>query len=239
MGWFRADVFGARVLFTDRHGGVSAPPYSSLNLTTGGDDPAESVVENRRRALGALGLSGTWVPMRQVHGAAVVDAGSIDGAAPAEADAVVVIDPKHVGAVLTADCAPVALVGPGGVAAVHAGWPGLLAGVVEASAEALRASGVEPRRALLGPCIRPCCYEFGEDKLADFEDRFGPAVRASTAQGTPALDIPAAAAAALRAAGVVHVSDLGICTSCSPAYFSYRRDGDPTGRQALLVGRRP
>jgi copper oxidase (laccase) domain-containing protein len=145
--------------------------------------------------------------------------------------------------VMTADCAPIALVAldardntARAIGVVHAGWQGLLAGVVEAGVAALRALHDGPVRAWLGPCIHAGRYEFGEDALAPLVERFGPAVAARTEWGTPALDVPAAVQVALREVGVAPVTDVGVCTAGSADHFSHRRDG-VTGRQAVVVVR--
>jgi copper oxidase (laccase) domain-containing protein len=152
-----------------------------------------------------------------------------------EADAAVTTVPGLPLVVLTADCAPIALCAGNAVGVVHAGWPGLLAGVVGAGVDALRAADPEaPVRAVLGPCVHPGRYEFGVDDLATLVDRFGPDVAARTDDGRPALDIPAAVRLALAAAGVVDVVDVDVCTSASADHFSHRRDGT-TGRQALIA----
>ncbi|TML92522.1 MAG: polyphenol oxidase family protein [Actinobacteria bacterium] len=174
-------------------------------------------VQARRRAV--VDLPWTW--LRQAHGedAAVTDR---SGCALA---------------VLTADCAPVALLGSNGVVGVaHAGWRGLVAGVLERAVEVMRAAGAGDVHALLGPCIRPGCYEFGADDLAQVARRLGDGVRGTTSTGAPALDVPAAVRAALGRVGVVDVGDVGICTACSPAHFSHRARRE-LGRQALVVWR--
>ena len=177
----------------------------------------------------------------QVHGAHVVVAG---GPGPGgTGDAVVTTCPGLGVAVFTADCAPVALSGGHGsgpdhvVAAVHAGWRGLAAGVVGAALAELRARGATRFAAALGPCIRAECYPVGGDVLVRLGDRFGPEVVSVTADGRPALDLPAAVRAALSQAGVDAIADDGACTACSPAAsFSHRGGGD-AGRQALVVWR--
>lgn len=182
-----------------------------------------------------------WVWLRQVHGCAVVTVSSAPVSIP-QADAAVTAAVGLPLAVLTADCAPIALValdGSGAAAAVgvvHAGWQGLLAGVVEAGVVALRALHDGPVHAVLGPCIHVGRYEFGEDALAPLVERFGPGVVARTAWGTPALDVPAAVQLALLEAGVAQVTDVDVCTAASPDHFSHRRDG-VTGRQAVVVVR--
>lgn len=234
---------GVRVYWSDRWGGVSPPPFDTANLGfSAGDDPAW-VAENRRRLAVACAASvadpAQWTWLAQVHGAEVAEAhaggGSGRRTAP-RADAVVVVAPGAVAAVLVADCGPVALVGEAGVAAVHAGWRGVMAGVLEAAAgELTRLSGHLPVRGLIGPCIRPCCYEFGISDLGPIAARLGDAVVGRTGAGRPALDLPAAITVALRRAGVRRVDDSGLCTACSPDHFSARRDGMRTGRQALVV----
>src|SRR5205807_5312216 len=133
-----------------------------------------------------------------------------------KADAAVTDAPRSVLAVLAADCAPVALVSPEGVvAAVHAGWRGLVAGVLERAVNGARLLGATELRAVLGPCIHPECYEFGAADLDSVAAQYGDSVRSVTADGQPALDVPAAVRAALRGAGVADVDDVDVCTACS------------------------
>ena len=124
------------------------------------------------------------------------------------------------------------------VGVVHAGWQGLLAGVVAAGVAALRALHDGPVRAVLGPCIHAGRYEFGEDALVPMVERFGPTVASRTDWGTPSLDVPSAVGIALREAGVAEWADVDVCTAESPDHFSHRRDG-VSGRQAVVVVRTP
>lgn len=188
-------------------------------------------VAARRRAV--VDLPWTW--LRQVHGDEVVRVEHPGGGAGSTADAAVTDGHGCALAVLTADCAPVVLVSPqGSVAVVHAGWAGLLAGVVATAVKELRSLGAQDISAVLGPCIRPECYEFGLDDLVDVTDRYGPSVAARTASGTPALDLPAAVRVALTEQGVDEVDDVGICTACSHDYYSWRARRE-TERQAAVV----
>jgi YfiH family protein len=172
-----------------------------------------------------------------VHGAAVV---AVDRApaSPPEADAAVTSTPDLPLVVMTADCAPIALVAPEAVGVVHAGWPGLEAGVIEAAVALLRDQSPGPIRAVLGPCIHPARYEFGADLLERLVARLGPEVASRTDAGTPALDIPVAVRVALGRAGVDDFTDVDVCTAASSDHFSHRRDG-VTGRQAVVVVRTP
>jgi polyphenol oxidase len=142
--------------------------------------------------------------------------------------------PGAVLAVQVADCAPVGLVADGVVGVAHAGWRGLAAGVLPATVEAMRALGAEGITATIGPCIRPGCYEFGAADLDAVAAALGDHVRGRTSSGSPALDVPAAVRAALAAAGVTDVTDLGTCTACSPEHWSHRAAGDPE-RQAVVA----
>jgi YfiH family protein len=245
LAWIRLDLPGAEILFSDRTGGVSAPPFDTANAGYArGDDPA-NVDENRVRIAAALGGRGSdpaeWICLHQVHGGRVYPsdvAGPTAGRPAPEADAAVSAESDAVLSVLTADCAPVALVAPGVVGAVHAGWRGVLAGVLEAAVAEIRRRSDGPITALLGPCIHPECYEFSADDLDPIAARLGPEVAGETAGGKPALDLPVAVALALTEAGVDDITDIGVCTACSPDHFSHRRDGSVhgvTGLQTMLV----
>jgi polyphenol oxidase len=187
-------------------------------------------VEAQRRAV----ADHPWTWLRQVHGPAVVVVTEPGEHAGVTADAAVTAVPGAVVSVQTADCAPIALVAPGAVGAVHAGWRGLAAGVVPAAVAALRELTPGPVRAVLGPCIRPDCYEFGSDDLDEVAGALGDAVRSRTATGAPALDLPAAVRSELAAAEVDDVEDLGTCTACSEDHWSHRARGD-VERQALAA----
>jgi purine-nucleoside/S-methyl-5'-thioadenosine phosphorylase / adenosine deaminase len=176
-----------------------------------------------------------WTFLHQVHGADVVVVEYPGDRAGADADAAVTNCSGAPLAIHTADCTPIALIAREGVVgAAHAGWRGLEAGVVEATVERMRSLGATDVSAVVGPGIRPECYEFGDDDLDRLATAYGPEVRGTTADGQPALDMPAGVAAALAAAGVEHVETSGICTSCDGRFFSHRARQD-TGRQALLV----
>jgi copper oxidase (laccase) domain-containing protein len=120
--------------------------------------------------------------------------------------------------------------------AVHAGWRGLEAGVLQRAVQAARGLGATDLRAVLGPCIHAECYEFGPADLDAVAAKLGDGVRALTADGRPALDVPAAVAVALKEAGVTQLDDVAVCTACSQDYFSWRARGE-LGRQAMVVWR--
>jgi YfiH family protein len=194
------------------------------------------VAENRARLATRLGLPdpNEWCWLRQVHGAVVVEGASTGDGDPPEADAAVTRVPGLPLVVQTADCAPIALASDDAVSVVHAGWPGLVAGVVETAVVALRSAGSGPVRAALGPCVHAADYEFGRADLDRVVAALGPSVEASTRFGAPALDVPAAVRAALARVGVEELVDVDVCTFASAEHFSYRRD-HVTGRQVLVA----
>ena len=220
-----------RIGFTTRVGGVSEWPYASLNLGRMlGDDP-ERVDENRRRACAAIGADPERLAMNfqrhttHVHRAQPGVRGDEVG------DGLWTDEPGVPVLALTADCLPIALARVNGngpaLGVLHAGWRGLLAGLVEAGVAALGGSAVATA---IGPSIGPCCYEVGEDVARPFRARFGRDVVRSGR-----LDLPDAAEQALREAGCVSVERLDLCTSCLPdLFFSYRRDGKPRGGQGVI-----
>lgn len=194
---------------------------------------AGAAVERRRRAA----FDGPWTVLRQVHGPRVVVVDHPGGASGEPADAAVTAKPRVALAVLTADCAPVGLGSPEGVlGVVHAGWKGLRAGVIESAVTTMRRLGSTRIEAVLGPCIKACCYSFGDDDLQDMAGRFGDAVRSCDRQGAPAFDLPAAVKVALHNAGARLMGESGTCTGCSEGYWSWRTGSTPR-RQATIVWR--
>jgi YfiH family protein len=224
---------GARALFTGRRGGVSRPPFDTLNLGRWTDDDPDAVERNRERVAASADLPLVRVAQgRQVHGTDVRRVTALpaevedgDGQATALRD---------VGAlVLTADCLPVALATPGAIAVVHAGWRGLAGGILEEGVRAVRELGGEDGElvAAIGPGAGGCCYEVGDDVRAALGVR---------AAGAPAaIDLKALAAERLVAAGASAVHDCGLCTMCTDRalFFSHRRDGPVTGRQGGIAWR--
>jgi YfiH family protein len=230
-----AGLPGARALFTTRRGGVSAGPYASLNLGLLTDDDGDAVRENRRRVAAATGCPREHVLYgRQVHGATVRRATEPPGPGRplAEEDGQATALAGHPALVFAADCLPVMLAADGAVAALHAGWRGLAAGVLAEGVAALRELGATgPVHALVGPGARGCCYEVGEEVHEAFAG-YGARV------GERNLDLAAVARAKLAEAGAGAVHDAGLCTMCRPElFFSHRRDAGVTGRQAGVVWR--
>lgn len=235
---------GVRTLVTDRTGGVSQGAYAGLNLGLAtGDDPAH-VQRNHALLRSRLPAAPRW--LRQVHGARVVDAAGVsdDGAAVGmvEADAAIAAAPGVVVVVLTADCLPVLLADAAGrcVAAAHAGWRGLAAGVLQATVNAMRVRLADPEARIVawfGPAIGPDHFEVGADvrqamqaSLPDAERAFMP-----HRDGKFHADLYALARQALAQQGVHDVHGGGACTYCDAArFYSHRRDR-VTGRQAALI----
>lgn len=223
---------GVQVAFTTRRGGFSTGAYTSLNLGHLTADDPEAVARNRELVEQLLGVR--LVAGRQVHGARVarVAAPPPNGAAPREADGQATASVGLAPMVLTADCLPIAIGGAGAVTMVHAGWRGLAAGVIGEGVRALRELGADgPLAAAIGPGAGPCCYEVGEDVHAVFADD------GVDARHGRRLDLKAIARSQLERAGVAEVHDVEVCTICSDPtlYYSHRRDGGVTGRQAGIA----
>jgi purine-nucleoside/S-methyl-5'-thioadenosine phosphorylase / adenosine deaminase len=227
----RWQVDGYEVAFTTRVGGVSEGPYASLNLgRKSGDEPTRAD-ENRRIACAEIGADVAKLALTfQVHSTRVLRA------KPAmrgeHADGLWTDEPGLPILAMSADCLPIALVRADGtkraVAVLHAGWRGLLAGIVAAGRDAL---GGGELQAAIGPAIGPCCYEVGEEVAAPYRERFGDDV---VHEGR--LDLWTSAERALRAAGVERVHRFDRCTACEPeTFFSHRRDAGRTGRQGVIA----
>jgi polyphenol oxidase len=219
--------------FSTRLGGASSGAYESLNVGLLTGDERASVRENRRRLAVALDRDPDGILFgRQVHDADVRTSSRppdpnpwLGDATPAEVDGQATARAALTPLVQVADCLPIAVAGPGGVAMLHCGWRGLAAGIVGRGVEALGAHS-----AAIGPGIGACCYRVGNEVLAEFEP-LGDGI----ADG-PMLDLPEVARRLLVEAGVGRVESSGVCTSCEPElFFSHRRDGERTGRQAGLA----
>ena len=193
---------------------------------------AEALDATRRRFVDL-----PWTQLDEVHGTTmlVVDRpGAFDGVI---GDALVTELDDTVLGIWVADCAPVALVGDTGVVgAVHAGWKGIERGVLQAAVATMRRLGCVDIEAFVGPCIHPCCYEFGAADLRRLADLLGGDVVARTSEGAPALDVVAAVRAALGEVGVV-LDDRSACTGCEADRFYSHRARRDTGRQVMAVWR--
>ena len=237
----RADV--AHGVFT-RLGGVSAPPWASLNLSRSGGDSPEAVTENNRRMLTALGLvPGQTVSAWLNHGSRVAIVGPQHlGAALRETDAMLSSTPGLALSMRFADCVPVLFhdATRGVVGIAHAGWPGVAANIVGVTVRAMRdAFGCRPRDvwAGIGPAIRVECYEFGRDLAQRVVAACPPGapIIALQPDGKIHLDLIAAVQSQLEAAGVSDIEDSGICTAChTDEWFSHRAE-KKTGRFGVVL----
>lgn len=226
-------------LITTRLGGVSAPPFDSLNLGMHvGDDP-QAVAANRRLLRTALPGEPCW--LEQVHGTTVVEVTTARPLTIPVADATFTRLAAHVCAVMTADCLPVLFcdIGATVVAAAHAGWRGLQAGILEATVSALKVPASD-LSVYLGPAISAQAFEVGDE----VREAFITVDAEASAAFTPSpliddhkwlADIYLLARLRLQRLGVTHIHGGGECTFADPQrYFSYRRDG-VTGRMAALI----
>jgi polyphenol oxidase len=229
-----ADLPGARALFTTRRGGASEGPFESLNLGRKTADDGANVDENRVRVAAATGCPRErFLYGIQVHGTTVRRATEPPGPArpPEHEDGQATALRGHPALVFVADCTPVLLAADGAVAALHVGWRPAAGGIVAEGVAALRdVGGTGPVTALIGPGARACCYEVGEEvhgAFAGYDARRG-----------QNLDVAAVIRAQLGEVGVHEVHDTGLCTMCwFGLFFSHRREGGVTGRQAGIVWR--
>ncbi|HKU57486.1 MAG TPA: peptidoglycan editing factor PgeF [Gaiellaceae bacterium] len=227
----RWEVDGYEVAFTTRFGGVSEGPFASLNLGRKSGDDVARADENRRIACAAIGADVERLALNhQVH------SGRVLRATPAmrneRADGLWTDEPRLPVLAMSADCLPIAVARVDAdrpaVAVLHAGWRGLLAGIVAVGVHALGGGALT---AAIGPAIGPCCYEVGEEVAGPFRERFGGDV---VRDGR--LDLWESAERALRAAGVERVHRFDRCTFCEPeTFFSHRRDAGRTGRQGVIA----
>jgi len=216
---------------TDRSGGVSRGRYSGLNLGSHVDDDPDAVSANRARLTERLGRPVVY--MDQCHGAEVAVVDGVPDVAPS-CDAVVTRSTEVALAVLVADCVPVLLSGGGVVAAVHAGRPGLVAGVVPRTLAVMRELGAGEVDAVVGPSVCGRCYEVPAE-MRDTAARVEPVSATVSWTGTPAIDVAAGVVAQLRAGGV-EVRWVPGCSRERDDLYSYRRDGR-TGRFAGVVAK--
>jgi len=229
--------------FTTRAGGVSTPPYDSLNLGLSSGDDEAPVAENRRRVLEAFGvMQGEVCAFHQVHSAEVVEA------RPSwferEADGMVTNRPGLLLVVSTADCLPVLFHDPvqGVVGAAHCGWRGTVGGIAgEVVRRMVRCYGSSPAdlRVAFGPSILGPCYQVGEEVVAAFREAgFPERVATPDDEGRFRLDVAAANRWTLERSGVrpENIWESGLCTHCDPErFFSHRRDRGRTGRHWAVV----
>jgi YfiH family protein len=227
---------GVRVLSTLRTGGASEGRYASLNLAAHVGDRAEAVAENRRRLRVAVALPAEPLWLEQVHG---VDVAVHDGGSNLRrADASIALTSGRVCAVMTADCLPIVLTDRAGtrVGVAHAGWRGLLGGVIEATVAGLGCDQQE-LFAWLGPAISAAAFEVGAEVREAFVSRAPELAAGFTPndRGRFQADLYGLARQVLAAAGVTAVHGGGWCTHTdSDRFFSFRRDGT-TGRMATLA----
>lgn len=215
-----ADRLIARVSMTDRSDG---------NLSCVQD---LATVDAVRTAI----ASGPWTWLRQVHGSGVVVVDNPASCFGDEADAAVSAWPNTRIATQVADCVPIGLVSTGGgIGSAHAGWRGLVDGVIENTAAELRRIAPGTLTAVVGPSIGVECYEFGADDLDALVSNFGGTVRGETSEGTPALNMAAGVAVALQRAGIDNIIWANPCTSCDADRFWSWRARQDNERQAMVV----
>lgn len=237
--------------FLGRTGGVSKPPYASLNTGLHVHDNLGNIAENRSRVRNCFSIENkNLVIVTQVHGAKVIDIKTNLPPETTRADAIITNRPSIAIAVQTADCVPILFFDPNKkiIGVAHAGWRGTLSKIAEQTIAAMiKNYESEPAdiRAAIGPAIGPCCYEVSAELVGDFRDKLGYELKDITGATGEArgLDLPSINKLQLEAAGVVpsNIDQAGICTSCrKDLFFSHRGEADAaadiqTGRQLSLI----
>lgn len=218
------------VVFSTREGGVSEGPFASLNLGRMTGDEPERVDENRRLLCAEIGADPARIALNRQHHSASVHR-AVPGSRGVPGDGLWSDEPEEPMLALAADCLTIAIARTNGsapaLAVLHAGWRGLLEGIVEAGARSL---GGKSLAAAIGPAIGPCCYEVGPEVEDGFASRYGSGLMRGRK-----LDLWTAAERALRAAGCSTVERLDLCTFCNPElFFSERRMGKPRGTHGVI-----
>lgn len=230
--------------FFGRQGGFSPPPYDSLNFSLRvGDDPS-LVAKNRLLALGALDFATRDLLIPSiVHGTNVLlleEDARPEIIAATEADALISNSPRHVLGVTYADCLPIAVSALDGsvVAMIHAGWRGVLYGVIEETIKKIHHNfGNTPLAASIGPAISPEAFSFGCDGFLAFLKRW-PHFTGHNSHGT-CVDLSGIARQQLLESGVIHIDKVGTFTDLDPRkYFSHRRDLGQTGRHMAIIAKK-
>lgn len=235
------DLPHARGAFTDRHGGVSEGPLASLNLALRLDETPEHLTENWNRVVRAVlpqGSASQVALVDQVHEGDVLIVSEPSGPLQThgQADALVTAQRGIVLAVRTADCVPVLLSSEVCIGAAHAGWRGVAAQVLEATVRAMRELGADQIHAVVGPHIGLDAYEVGEEVVQGIAATGVPTQVFVERRERPHVDVGAAALWQLEALGVQARREQH-CTHADARFYSHRRDGVQTGRQAGVITR--
>ncbi|MDT8375879.1 MAG: peptidoglycan editing factor PgeF [Mariprofundaceae bacterium] len=244
-GFLRSELLtsiGITAIFSERSGGISPEPFSSLNLGHNIGDSSGNVEANMAKLVRVAELSGRPHQTEQVHGVEYFICSGTGSLHSEQADILISSQPDTPIAVRTADCLPILMADPVNriVAAVHAGWRGTAAGVVIAAVEQMLQMGArqEHIHASLGPSIGSCCFEVGDDTAETLKKGVAGAEKAIKYSPQPHPDLAAINLLCLKEAGVRedHIETFPICTCCHPErFYSYRRDHGVTGRHLAVV----
>jgi YfiH family protein len=235
-------TIGITAIFSERSGGISPPPFNSLNLGHDIGDSRSNVEANIAGLVKTAGLSGRPHQTEQVHGVEHFICSGIGSLHSEQADILISNDPGAPIAVRSADCLPILMADPVNrvIAAVHAGWRGSAAGAVIRAVEQMLKMGAreEHVHASLGPCINSCCFEVDDSTAEVLKKSVAGAEEAIVYSPEPHPDLAAINLLQLKETGVTedHIETLGICTCCHPErFYSYRRDHGRTGRHLAVV----
>ena len=236
----------ARVL-AERHLASGHTAWVAMSEVTDGD-MAISDLETREKSIQEASLSlvehnaGLTIPssqhwsfLTQVHGSENIEVKETESVLGLEGDALFTTQEKKVLTIQVADCVPIALTSDcGAIAVIHAGWKGLLNGVIENASDVLQKKFPGDQSAVIGPHIGPCCYEYGREDLDSFIEIFGASVAGVTDSSSDSLDLMAIVRVVLEERGIELLYRDGSCTSCDSKFWSYRSNGTQK-RQSLLA----
>jgi YfiH family protein len=209
-------------------------PAKIIQTTSDDGDVGHAAIDRDRHRIAAVGHH-RWTTVHQVHGSSVVVANDRGDRSDVDADGIVTTSADLPIALFGADCPLVALASPNGVVGLaHAGWRGLVAGIIPSVVSVMREHGANEIVAAVSPMIHPECYAFGADDLVLVTRALGGSVEGRTSGGELALDLPRGVELALHRAGVDSYRSLGGCTACEPGWFSWRARRD-LGRHALVA----
>lgn len=235
-------TIGITAIFSERSGGISPPPFNSLNLGHNIGDSSKNVEANMAGLVKMAELSGRPHQTGQAHGVKYFICSGIGSLHSQQADILISNEPDTPIAVRSADCLPILMADPVNriVAAVHAGWRGAAAGVAIRAVEQMvkMGAGQEHIHASLGPCIGPCCFRVDDSTAEALKKSVAGAEEAIVYSPEPHPDLAAINLLQLKETGVTeeHIETLGICTCChSERFYSYRRDHGRTGRHLAVV----
>tara|TARA_B100000131_G_scaffold128933_1_gene125786 strand:+ start:13 stop:702 length:690 start_codon:yes stop_codon:yes gene_type:complete len=175
-----------------------------------------------------------WNWLSQEHGTGIVQLEAEERSLGSQGDAMITSSPGKVISVTVADCMPVLLIGESGtIALIHLGWRGIINGLLDLTVESMKKISHETITSVLGPCIKSCCYEFGQKEIGRFCEKFGKGAEATTLDGRPSIDLKYCVKKSLETKSIKIEHDEAVCTKCDPRHWSFREDS--TNKRQVMI----